>query len=141
MAQNISLAPLEQRQGARVALSATDGPSKRPLFAQESKRRAPKKPGTKATWGPQSGHCGEAQVSQSVGKTLPTLSGRRQWGLTESVTFSHPCGRRSPQGNKGNVFGQIQALTPQQGGQICVNQTVLLEGVFQKDFLKEIYLF
>ena len=67
MAQNISLVPLEQRQGARVALSATDGPSKRPLFAQESKRRAPKKPATNATWAPQSGHCGEAQESQSVG--------------------------------------------------------------------------
>ena len=59
-AQNISLAPLEPRQGTRVALSATYGPSNRPLFAQESMRGAPKKPATKATWGPQSGHCGEA---------------------------------------------------------------------------------
>ena len=136
MAQNISLALLEPRQGTRVALSATDGPSKRPLFAQESKSRAPKKPGAKATWGPQSGHCGEAQASQSVGKTLPTLSGRRRWGLTGSVTFSHPSGRGSPQDKKGNVFGHFQALTPQQGGQICVNQTGFMEGVFQKDFFE-----
>ena len=67
MAQNISLALLEQRQGARVALSATDGPSKRPLFAQESKRRAPIRPATKATWAPQSGHYGKVKVSQSGG--------------------------------------------------------------------------
>ena len=59
-AQNISLAPLEPRQGTRVALSATYGPSNRPLFAQESMHDAPEKPATKATWGPQSGHCGEA---------------------------------------------------------------------------------
>ena len=36
------------------------GPSNRPLFAQESMRGATKEPATKATWGPQSGHCGEA---------------------------------------------------------------------------------
>ena len=94
----------------------------------------PKKPGAKATWSPQSGHCGEAQASQPVGKTLPTLSGRRRWGLMESVTFSHPSERGSPQEKKGNVFGHFQALTPQQGGQICVDQTGFMEGVSQKDF-------
>ena len=134
MAQSNSLAPPEQRQGARVALSATDGPSKRPLFAQESKRRAPKKPATKATWAPQSGHCGEALVSQSVDKTFSTLCGSRRRGLMESVTFSHPGERGSPQEKKGNAFGHFQALTPQQGGQICADQTGFMEGVFQKDF-------
>ena len=50
------------------------------------------------------------------------------------------CGEGA-QEQMGYAFGHFQALTPQQGGQICANQTVLLKGVFQKDFLKEIYLF
>ena len=75
------------------------------------------------------------RIRGHAGKAFSSLGGMRR------VILSHPSQRGSPQDKKGNVFGHFQALTPQQGGQICVNQAVLLGGVFQKDFPKEICLF
>ena len=59
----------------------------------------------------------------------------------ESVTFSHPSERGSPQEKRGNVFGHFLTLTPQQGGQICVIQTGFMEGVFRRIFREGIFCF